>query len=243
MTAAQEEFFELKNAEDPRLKSGLEHYLMLERRDMGLQRVGFRAWATWRRLGWVMLINTVVALAFFVCWPGSLFDRVTIAWITYTPFALPYLIMVLLSGVSYKQRVCQNGLVLGFRGRTVIPWETIDPGRVHHIDNFSSASWHPDLSLPVTHHAGIADRGLVVCGKYPGNPPFAYWLIGTRSPEKLAAEIESAMCDFGLPAEGLAENAVRTKVRAKKRLGKAGQPLLPPLRGLFDPVIGVPKVQ
>ncbi|GLY32785.1 hypothetical protein [Kineosporia sp. NBRC 101731] len=143
-----------------------------------------------------------------------------------------------------EQRVCENGLVLGFRGRSVVPWETVDPGRVHIVENFLSAGFHPEFNtLSATHHAGLADRGLVVCGLNTSerNPPFVYWLIGTPHPEKLAARIERAMCDFGLDAEGLADHASRTAVRAHRGRGKMGAPLLPPVRGLFDPVLGVSR--
>ncbi|GLY27965.1 hypothetical protein [Kineosporia sp. NBRC 101731] len=130
-------------------------------------------------------------------------------------------------------------------GRSLVPWTTIDPGRVHIVENFLSAGFHPEFnSLSPTHHAGLADRGIVVCGFKQGRQPrFVYWPIGTARPEKMVAEIERAMCASGLKAQGLAANAQRTAVRAHRGRGKKGQPLLPPVRGLFDPVIGVPEQQ
>ncbi|GLY32786.1 hypothetical protein [Kineosporia sp. NBRC 101731] len=239
------EFFEVVDADDPRVPFTVRDYEAMTHRDMGRQLVAFRAWPTWRRVGLVLLVHLVVAGPFLV-WPGLRTDqRVAGGVMAGCLTSVPYVVLTVVGAFLCKQRVCTNGLVLGWRrGRLVVPWETIDPGRVHVVENVPAAGLYPEFAgiLP-THQAGFADRGLVVCGYNSGTrePMFSYWLLGSRSPEKLARVMEDAMVNAGFAAEGLAGNASRTAVRARRAVGRAGTPLLPPVRGPLDPVIGVPR--
>ncbi|MCD5315481.1 hypothetical protein [Kineosporia babensis] len=221
----------------------IDRYVRLGRRDMGKRLKTFRVFPTWKRLGSILLLNAVLsAVIWFFPW-GDWATRLTGVIGVLSCTAGVYYIPIMLTAISYKQRVHEHGLVLGPRWLQplIIPWETIDPGRVHIVDNFSAAGHHSEFnSIKRSNQAGLADSGLALNGFNTAtwDPVFTYWLLGTHRPEKLAEAIEKAMVQAGYDAQGLAANAVRTRVRASR--SKKGTALMPTTRGPFDPPLGVP---
>lgn len=197
----------------------------------------------------------------FRCWPGPVASLVAVLstvavvawqWITVPDDPLWFrffvlLIMLLLwsalalPGILERIRVCEHGLVLGY-GRTrtaryVVPWASVDPGRVRILVRAQLISRHHGVPQVSPHHrvgtGPLAYRALAVNGldtatgagtwvhipgllETPntvlerdgrGRLPFAWWILGTPRPGKLAEAIEAAMVADGHRAEGLAAGA------------------------------------
>lgn len=223
--------------------------------DMGEVRATFRAWPG--TTFWVVAsVLTVASVAWsLVVEPLALF-----AVGTFGAFGAAFVA----SGAVERTRVCEHGLILGFRTRSryVVPWSTVDPGRVRVVRRVGMVGRLPD-ALPSSPHyrlgifttSALAVNGLdtAITGWWavpgllgvkdalrPGTQqrgtPFAWWLLGTRSPAELAREIEAAMVADGYPAAGLAARAVAQAHTMRLRPGTY-DPL--PTRAATDRVLGV----
>lgn len=234
---SRREFIEITDPDDPRLLDLASKWTGLTRQDMGRELARFRAWPGSRLTAGFVVINavlSVILLALPVEKPWALA-------VTLLVCSVPSYVIFALIGVPEKHRVCEYGMALGFRRDTklVVPWETIDPGRVHVVENLNAIARQPDVGMAYTNRTGgLCTRGLVVNGLNSASwdPLYANWILATQHPERLAAEIEKAMLADGYPAEGLAANASRTAVRAPWR---PTGPLLT-RREPLDPVIGLP---
>lgn len=205
-------------------------------------------------------------LATFRCWPGPVSSAVmvlvTAGVVTWQWLAVPddplwfrffvLLLMLLLCsalalpGILERHRVCEHGLVLGYgptrRARYVVPWSSIDAGRVRVLHRSQLISRHRGMPSASPHYrigtGPLATRSLAVNGldtatdagtwlRIPGvletastappggargRPRYAWWILGTPRPERLAGAIEEAMVAAGYRAEGLAARAVEQEI-------------------------------
>lgn len=235
-------FFQVEGPDDPRLSPGLERFIMLDPSELGPVRAQFRTSPTARPMAVVLVATVIVAgLALLIPW-GPAGTNLAVAVILATP-PLTYLLIAVV-GLIGRHWVRDRGLATGWRRgtRLMVPWETIDPGRVHVVENATAVTFHPDFGdRSATYLNNVSNRALLVCGLNSAtfDPLFKYWLLGTPDPEGLAQQMEKAMVDAGLEAHGLAANATRTAVRARYRNG--GTPLLNDHREPYDPVLGVPS--
>lgn len=197
----------------------------------------------------------------FRCWPGPVSSVVmlliTVAvvawqWITvpddplWFRFFVLFLMLLLCSalalpGILERIRVCEHGLVLGYgptrTARYVVPWTSVDPGRVRILVRAQLISRQQGVAQVSPHYrigtGPLAYRALAVNGldtatgagtwlHIPGlletpntvregsgrrKLPYAWWVLGTPRPERLAAAIEAAMVADGHRAQGLAAGA------------------------------------
>ena len=202
----------------------------------------------------------------FRCWPGPISSAVMVsitvgvvarAWTSGPEDTWGYRLMVLtvmlllwsgfaLPGILERCRVCEHGLVLGYgptrRARYVVPWKSVDAGRVRVLRRSQLISRHRGMPQVSPHYrigtGPLAYRSLAVNGldtatdagtwlHIPGllettttmspggrrgRAPFAWWILGTPRPEKLAQAIEEAMVAAGHRAEGLAARAVGQEI-------------------------------
>ena len=213
-------------------------------------------------------------LATYRAWPGPLFWLATGGFFAFlvamtvvaalqgdgVAFGIEFTIvgMLLLPGsllLIYSQerhRVCEHGLVVGFRKRSryVIPWETLDPGRVRVGTNIGLIGRRPDVPQTSSRYRvgvfalkGLALNGLdttittVWTTLEPDRPntPFGWWILATRKPDALARDIEKAMIADGYDAGGLARRAHDQAVKLAWNPGPVNP--IPP-RMPFDPVLG-----
>lgn len=233
-------FFQVEGPDDPKLVPGLERFVMLDASELGPVRARFRTAPTARPMVVVLVISVILAgLALLIPWGPAGTNLAVAVILGMAP--LTYFLIVLV-GLATRHWVRDRGLATGWRRQTrlMVPWETIDPGRVHVVENATAVVFHPDFQdRSPTYLNNLSDRALLVCGFNSAgfDPLFTYWLLGTPDPEGLAQQIEKAMVDAGLEAHGLAANASRTAVRARYRNG--GTPLLSDHREPYDPVLGV----
>jgi len=202
-------------------------------------------------------------LASFRCWPGPG------AWVVMGLLLLPLLVLcatapdrteLLVRGTAAAgllgwlavftavgaldvHRVCEHGLVLGHRrtSRYVVPWASVDPGRVRVVRSTLLVGRHREVpTVSPVYRVGLftTTTSLAVNGfdSTGGATPFTWWVLGTPRARRLAAAVEAAMVADGYPAHGLAERAHRQAVRAHWRR-PAAHPLA--ARALSDPVVGV----
>jgi len=167
-------------------------------------------------------------------------------------------------GAIERHRVCEHGLIVGFRTRSqyVIPWSTVDPGRVRIARRPVLLGRHPDVpsmsphfrlgwlstealfvnGLDTAMHSWMANPDLfgvtdpVKLGGRARSTPFVWWVLGTQRPRRLAEAIEAAMVADGYDAHGLAERAMRQSTTLTWR--PAPRNPIPP-RYPLDPVLGV----
>lgn len=128
------------------------------------------------------------------------------------------------------------------RARYVVPWSTIDPNRVRVLRRSQLISRHRGMPQVSPHYrigtGPLAYRSLAVNGldsatdagtwlHLPGlletpntvlsgsgrrRTPYAWWILGSPRPERLAQAIEEAMVASGHRAEGLAARAVEQEI-------------------------------
>lgn len=154
-------------------------------------------------------------------------------------------IAFVVGGSLDKILVCRHGLRLGFRSTIVVPYASIDPGRVYAIRGLFAARHVPAAVTSTRATAGrvIALNGasaggfsLAPSGPVPAGP-FGWYLLGVRRQPAFLADLESAMVADGQPARGLADTTTRLRsVRAG--WSTSGPPLVVP-RGAQDPPLGV----
>ncbi|NAZ84270.1 hypothetical protein GTR02_20925, partial [Kineococcus sp. R8] len=210
-------------------------------RDQGAVRATFRCWPS--DGAWLVLAAPVLALLAFAAAapdPAELTVRLVLTGV----LALVAAALVAVGALD-AHRVCEHGLVVGLarRSRYVVPWSTVDPGRVRVLERTLLVSRHrPDEPNPSPHHRTgflLTTRSLAVNGfdsAGAARSPFAWWVLGARRPGRLAEAVEAAMVADGYAAAGLAERAQRQRVRARWG-APTGDPL--PARLLPDPVTGV----
>ncbi|RLV47748.1 hypothetical protein D9V37_16540 [Nocardioides mangrovicus] len=152
-----------------------------------------------------------------------------------------------------RHRVCDHGLVLGFKNSAyVVPWETLDPGRVRvgvrmgllgRREDMPQTS--PNYRIGVFGLNGLVVNGLdtAITSSWKSFDPrhrvfslFTWWLLGTRHAPELAAAIEEAMVADGYDAAGLADRALAQQLTGHWN-DREPSPV-PPRLGT-DPAIGV----
>ncbi len=149
-----------------------------------------------------------------------------------------------------RHRVCEHALVLGPRGRQVIPYETIDPGRVHDARGLFLTR---QLAIPTMAVHGSTGPMLLLNGLQrpmfsanvagarttgPQGSPFGYYTLGTRQHRQLAEALEAAMVADGfVEAHGLAASTFDLR-RVRPGFRQDGPPLVH-VRALHDPPLGV----
>ena len=222
--------------------------------DMGRVRSTFRAWPGW--LFWVLTAVPCVLLAGRIVTARNSEDVIVGVSLIVAVLAFAG-ILLLIYGLE-RHRVCEHGLVLGLRkrGPFVVPWESVDPGRVRIGWNAAFMARHPEIPQTTSRHrVGVfSSRGLVINGLDTSSrsrfstldplgsaqgraaTPFGWWFLGTRRPGALAAAIEEAMVADGFDAQGLAQRAERLRFSVG---WNASGPSPLPERQMTDPVMGV----
>ncbi|WP_143554161.1 hypothetical protein [Serinicoccus sp. CUA-874] len=186
----------------------------------------------------------------FRCWPGPISSAVmtliTVGVVAWQWWAVPddplwfrffvlFLMLLLCSalalpGILERHRVCEHGLVLGYgptrSARYVVPWSSVDPGRVRLLRRGQLISRHRGMPQVSPHYrigtGPLAYRSLAVNGLDTATNPsrdgrrgsgYAWWLLGSPQPEKVARAIEDAMvADGHTRARGLAVRAVEQEI-------------------------------
>jgi hypothetical protein len=245
------EFLQIKGPDD---EAGIDRLLELGRldhTDMGPVLVTFRAWPG--PLFWV-------PFAALCCFPVVMYltapgwdDPVLRAGLAAIPLVMLGLPLVAVYALE-RHRVCEHGLVVGFKkeSRYVIPWATVDPGRVRIAKRMGLLGRRPDVPQGSPRYRvgafslhGVVLNGLdttlgsrwdTVMGPNPVHSPFGWWLLATRRAPELVAAIEAAMVADGYPAQGLAARAQAQEFTVTWK--PAGTSPIPP-RLATDPVIGV----
>lgn len=165
-------------------------------------------------------------------------------------------------GALEKHRVCEHGMVVGTRtaSRYVIPYSTLDPGRVtllrgaNMISRYTGVNGLPQYRIGILATRAVAlngidtgrklwlqRRGVVGAGAATGTP-FANWYLGTRNGNGLLEALERAMVADGYAATGLARRAAASAVRLHFQVhGGHGntEDLLLWRRQFDDPPLGV----
>ena len=218
--------------------------------DMGEVRATYRAWPG--PFFWMpYLLIWVLVVVVFLTAPDR--DEAVFRAALLGGLALLGGTVCLLAYGLERHRVCDHGLVLGFRRRStyVVPWETLDPGRVRISRRMGLLGRRPELpQTSPRYRVGLFSLdGLVVNGLDTAitsswnqlDPrrvfsPFAWWLLATRRADDLVSQIEAAMVADGYPAEGLAARA-RTQAFTVPWSPSETSPV-PPRSGT-DPTIGV----
>jgi hypothetical protein len=251
-------FLEIHDVEDDAQVQPLLALGGLDSDDMGRVLASFRPWPTAR----VWLIQLALSLVFLL----PLLLPVQDSWAISLTLLLGQWAMVLtflLAGAVDHHRVCEHGLVLGWRRRStlVVPWSTLDPGRVRILERSSILGRYDRVPATGPHfrQGFLTTRSLAVNGldtalfgafHVPGlysapdisdeagtrPSPFVWWLMGCPQPEKLARAIEEAMIADGYDAAGLAERAVANRVQLRWNPDQSLDPLPP--RAATDPVLG-----
>ena len=230
--------------------------------DMGAVRAVFRAWPG--NVFWVVAAVTVLAATGLALLTPDPADRPWLAALAGGTFLVWSGVFVAV-GVVERHRVCEHGLVLGSRTRSryVVPWSSVDPGRVRVVRRSNFVARLADMPPSSPHYrvgmvsgTALALNGLdsavdgwrhvpgileVTDARTPGSrwrrTPFVWWLLGTRRPEDLVRAIEDAMVADGYDAHGLADRALAQE--RTLRFGADDRPHPFPVREATDPVVGV----
>lgn len=245
---------EIAHAQDADAVARLGELATLKAEDMGPVRETFRAWPGW--LFWA--ITSVPCLLFLGRIVTARNSDDVVVGAALLGFVVAVALLLLMIYGLEKHRVCAHGLVLGLRkrGPFVIPWESVDPGRVRIGWHVAFMARHPEIPQNTSRYrVGVfSDRGLLVngldtsdrsrlsgldpLGQSVGRPetPFGWWMLATRRPQRLAAAVEAAMVADGYDAAGLAARAERQRFNVG---WNASGPSPLPERLATDPVIGV----
>lgn len=254
--SARREFLELRAPDEESLDRLLE-VAGRSYREMGQVRAVFRSWPG--NVFWI--IAAVVVLPWVAL---AVFQSEPLAGITAACTFGFFVVLLVGVGVLERHRVCEHGLVVGMRTRSsfVIPWSTLDPGRVRVVRRSNLLGRLPGRtsSSPHFRHGAGSGSALAVNGldsaiggwrRVPGlvevtdavRPgsrvrwtPFVWWFLGGRHPERVARAIEEAMVADGYPAHGLADRAVAQACTLRLNPG-AWEPF--PARAGTGPVVGV----
>lgn len=156
-------------------------------------------------------------------------------------------LIFVVAGFLDRIRVHERALVLGFRGGTVVPLETIDPGRVY-VSRALFLTRH--VAAPAGATRGTAGPMVVVNGWQrsmfsanvagapdPGQSVYGWYLLGARDQRAFLSVLEQAMLALGLEgARGLTQ-ATLTQRRIRPSWSTEGPPLVRP-RASTDPPLG-----
>lgn len=251
-------FLEIRDVEDDDQLEPLADLAGLDSDDMGAVLASFRPWPSprvWQiQLGFTALFGLIWFLPLEGAWATAV-ALVIGQWST--------LLIFLLAGVVDHHRVCEHGLVLGFRRRStlVVPWSTLDPGRVRILERSSLLGRYDQVPATGPHfrQGFLTTRSLALNGLDTASfgalhlpnlysapdvtdvhgtraSPFVWWLLGAPKPEKVARAIEQAMIADGYDAAGLAERASANTVQLRWNPDQNLDPLPP--REATDPVLG-----
>ncbi|ROS23937.1 hypothetical protein [Cellulomonas sp. PhB150] len=229
-------------------------------RAMGRARAVFRSWPG--NVFWIIVGVLVLALVVLIATRPDDAGRIVAAAIA--GGFLFFVALIAGSGVLERHRVCEHGLVVGFRTKSsyTIPWSTVDPGRVRVVRRSNLLGRLPGrtASSPHIRHGAASGTALALNGldtalgtwiPIPGlggvtdavrpgsrfrSTPFVWWFLGGRHPEKLVRAIEDAMVADGYPAVGLADRAISQGVTLRYNPG-AWEPF--PARAGVSTVVGV----
>lgn len=137
---------------------------------------------------------------------------------------------VALPGILERHRVCEHGLVLGYgptrSARYVVPWASVDPERVRLLRRSQLISRHQGMPQVSPHYrigtGPLAYRSVAVNGLDTVSSEmqhrrresrYAWWILGSPQPEKIARAIEDAMvADGHTAARGLAARAMEQEI-------------------------------
>ncbi|KQR17330.1 hypothetical protein [Cellulomonas sp. Leaf334] len=257
--SGEREFLELGGPDD----ASLDRLLAVAdqgRQDMGAVRATFRSWPG--TVFWILAAVVVLPWgALAVALPEAQ-GRIVAAAVGCT--FLLFVALLVGVGVAERHRVCEHGLVVGMRTKSpfVIPWSTIDPGRVRVVRRSNLLGRLPGRtsSSPHFRHGAASGTALALNGldsalggwrHLPGvvevtdavrpgsrarRTPFVWWYLGSRHPERIARAVEDAMVADGYPAQDLTDRAVAQGCTL--RLNPGTWEPFPPRAGT-DPVHGV----
>lgn len=229
--------------------------------DMGEVRAVFRAWPG--TVFWIVSVVVVLVMPALALLTPNPDDRLWLA-VLMTGVWLLWVLVFVAVGVVERHRVCEHGLVLGWRTRSryVVPWSSLDPGRVRVVRRSNLLGRLPGMPPSSPHYrvgmvsgTAVALNGFdsavdgwlhvpgmleVTDARTPGSrwrrTPFVWWFLGTRRPERLVRAIEDAMVADGYPAHGMADRALAQERTLRWNPG-TDDPF--PARQATDPVIGV----
>ena len=251
-------FLEISDVDDDDQVEPLAQLAGLDSRDMGRVLASFRPWPTPRMWLFQLAASAVFMLAWFLPVEEGWAIAVSLVmgqWST--------LLIWLLAGVIDRHRVCEHGLVLGWRRRStlVVPWSSVDPGRVRIVERSSLLGRYDRVpaSGPHFRQGFLTTRSLALNGLDTASfgglhlphfysaadvtdqagtraSPFVWWLMGASRPDELAQAIEAAMVADGYDAAGLAARASENVVRLRWNPDQSLDPLPP--RAATASVIG-----
>lgn len=256
---AHRPFLEL-HPDDPDALARLASLADLTAADMGAVRAQFRPWPG--TTAWV--VTAVAAVAGVAGALAAPDDAGRLVGLAVVGTFLLFVGLFVATGAVDRIRVCEHGLVLGWRTRSryVVPWRTVDPGRVRvvhrvglvgRLSDATPSSPHYRLGILTTRALAVNGLDTAIGGwlRVPGLldvtdrhdvdsevrvTPFAWWLLGTRRPADLARAIEDAMVADGYDAAGLADRALAAAHTMRLNPG-VHHPF--PARRAADPVVGI----
>ncbi|SMC68173.1 hypothetical protein SAMN06296429_107123 [Janibacter indicus] len=226
----------------PAAQAHLEQLVAAAQADPGRELATFRARPTAGFLTALVLPFVLVAVLAAVIAPDPAIAVVPLA------IGLGAAAIFVVAGALDRIRVHERALVLGFRGQTAIPLETIDPGRVY----VSRALFLTrNVAAPAGATRGTAGPMVVVNGWQrsmlsanvagapdPGRSVFGWYLLGARNRRAFLAALEQAMLGQGLTAAtGLAQDVLAHRA-ITPTWSVAHPPLVAP-RSTTDPPLGV----
>ena len=171
-------------------------------------------------------------------------------WIAAVPLGLGFGVssVFIVGGYLDRHRICEHALVLGHRGDQVIPFETIDPGRVYDTRGLFLGR-HLELPTMAVHGSTgplVLINGLrrpmfsanIADAPKSEESPFGYYTVGTRRQRKFLAELERAMVADGFTeAAGMTQSTLDLR-SVRPQYARGGPPLVVE-RGRHDPPLGV----
>lgn len=237
----------------------IQQRLELTEQDMGPVRARYRATLGWLGTAVVLCPLLIYPLLYPFAAPGAR-----------TPaFAALMLLGPLLAtgpfavrGWLEQHRVCEHGLVVGWRDRYVIPWSTVDPGRMRLLRRANLLPRYGESTGPRVRTGTTLGHALVVNGLDstpeghkrvafnatlvaegrggdPGLTCFHRWYLSGRHARRLLASIEEAMVADGYPVEGMtaAVSGRELTLRYQPEPVPDGVPndQISPLREITDP--------
>lgn len=218
--------------------------------------IGVGAWV--RIVGVGLGVGVVLGVLVLLLAPGAALVAAVAACAVTVVVAVLAATGALLAARRYRYDVHAHGLVLrGLRGGyDVLPWASLDPGRVFIARSVRAmtrmpialhrqrAAFPPGVVLngwtnsPTgTHEAVEAFAGGYRYQPTAGETPFGWWQLGVTDPAALLGAIEHAMVADGYAAAGLTPFALSRRYSAGDL---RRDPTIQRERQLTDPVIGLP---
>ncbi len=202
----------------------------------------YRAWPSPTFIAWFVGPALVVAVFAVIVSPKP--------WIALVPLGLGFGVasVFVVAGYLDRHRICEHALVLGHRGDQIIPFETIDPGRVYDTRGLFLGR-HIEIPTMAVH--GSTGPLLLINGlrrqmfsaNIAGAPksetsPFGYYTVGTRKQQEFLAELERAMVADGFTeVAGLTQSTFDLR-SVRPQYAQSGVQLVLD-RGRHDPPLGV----